>query len=235
MNEDLFKNEIFLIYGRPKIGKSSLAAQFPKPLFISTEPGLKYVKKDYKLEDTQVQECNDWRKIIKLIAEIEKQITAGTFKYKTIVVDTIDKFVDYCTYHVCSENSKMHPSEIGSMGKGYALVTDELKRQLYRLSMTGVCLIMISHDKMLEITTATEKYNKMTVCLGGKNRDAVINLPDHVLYIDNIIDRKTKEERRVIKVRGSRDFEAGSRNSKLCEVEDGIIPLDFNELIKYFN
>jgi len=31
---------VYLIYGDPKVGKSTLASEFPKPLFLATEPGL---------------------------------------------------------------------------------------------------------------------------------------------------------------------------------------------------
>jgi hypothetical protein len=70
-----------LIYGTKKIGKTSLAAQFPDALFMMFEPGGK------ALSIYQV-DCSTWSNALGYLDLLEAQKKAGTLKYRTIVLDT---------------------------------------------------------------------------------------------------------------------------------------------------
>ena len=79
-----------LIYGRAKIGKSTLCSQFEKPLFLATEAGLNHLEV-YKIN------CNSWEKFL----DACKEIGQGGHDFKTIVIDTVDNLVVYCSDYVC--------------------------------------------------------------------------------------------------------------------------------------
>ena len=126
-------DQIMLVYGRPKIGKSTFCSCYEKAIFLATEPGLNHLA----VYRTPV---NSWQKFL----EICKELGAGKHEFKTIVIDTIDNLVDYCQEYVCSREGINHPSDY-DYGKGWAMVTAELHRVLSKLSLLPYGLIMIRY------------------------------------------------------------------------------------------
>lgn len=217
-------NEIFLIYGRPKIGKSTLAAEFPEPVFLATEPGLKYIT---RIKDEDKKVIRDWETFCKYNDALAKDKA----KYKTIVVDTITNLVKYCNDFVCDREGMSHPSD-KPMGKGWNMVTQEFWTEMNKLTQSGRCIVLVAHSKDMEIKTRGKDYNRITINLSGKNRDVVTNLPDHILLIDSDYDSDTGKEERFIRTENSQYWDAGSRNTLLAGA--GKIPLSYEELYKYF-
>ena len=211
------EKQVTLIYGRAKIGKSTLASQFPDPIFLATEPGLNH------LEVFKVN-CNSWEKFLEACAEIAK----GQHKFKTVIVDTIDNLVVYCADWVCRENGINHPADMPH-GKGWHLVTSNLNRAITKLSALPYGLVMIGHSDLIEVETKTRKYNRFTLSISGKNRGIFINIADLVLFIDSEVG-KDGEEKRIIRTKPSMYWEAGDRMGTLPET----LPLDYLQLSKYF-
>jgi len=208
--------QTILVYGRAKVGKSTLCSQFPKPLFLATEAGLNHLEV-YKYN------CNNWMKFLEACGEIAK----GKHDFKTIVIDTIDNLVMYCAEHVCQENGINHPSDM-PMGKGWHLVTSELNVKLQKLSILPYGLVLVSHSVKEDIETKTRKYNRWTINVGGKNKHIFLNMSDLILFIDSEIG-VDGEEVRVIRTKPSMNWEAGDRTGKLPEK----LSLDYSELTKY--
>jgi len=206
-----------LIYGRAKIGKSTLCSQFPKPIFLATEAGLNHL-------EVFKTNCNSWETFLAAC----KEIAGGKHDFQTVIIDTIDNLVVYCSAAVCAENGINHPSELAH-GKGWHLVTSELNRVIMKLASMPYGLVMVSHSVKEEIETKTRKYNRWTISISGKNKNIFLNMSDLILFVDSEI-AQDGEERRVIKTKPSMNWEAGDRTGLLPEV----LPLDYKELIKYF-
>lgn len=209
--------QVILLYGRAKIGKSTLCSKFDNPLFIATESGLN------QLEVFKVS-VNTWEKFLEACSEIAK----GQHKFKTIVIDTVDNLVTFCSDYICRTHDINHPADLPH-GKGWNFVTVELQRALAKLSMLPYGLILVSHCDTEEIETKTKKYNRFTISISGKNRGIFLNMADLILFIDSEMD-KDGNERRLIRCRPSLYWEAGNRFGKLPDT----INLDYNELAKYF-
>lgn len=144
--ENDLKKYLILIYGRPKIGKSTLAAQFEDPLFLCFEPGTKSLslfKKD----------ISNWKTFKTVVEDLEKED-----RFKTVVIDTFGPMYDRCLEWVSQKNGVEHPSELG-YGKGWNAVEMELNGELSKLAKTGRGIILISHadDKDIESWDGTTK------------------------------------------------------------------------------
>ena len=208
--------QVILVYGRAKIGKSTLCSQFDKPLFLATEPGLNH------LEVFKVN-INSWAKFKQAVNEIAK----GGHDYKTICIDTIDNLVVYCSQHVCKENGINHPSELAH-GKGWSMVTTELQRVLMFLASLPTGLVMIGHSKLIEEENRSRKYTRYTLTITGNNRNIILNMVDMILFIDSEV--KDGEEKRFIRTKPSIHWDAGDRSGLLPEV----LPLSYEKLKGYF-
>ena len=195
-------DQVITVYGRPKIGKSTLCSYFDDALFLATEAGLNH------LEVFKVV-VNSWEVFLKSCGDLAE----GNHKFKTIIIDTVDNLVIYCSDYVCKKNKIDHPSELPH-GKGWSLVTSELNRALVKLSGLPYGLVLVSHSKQEEIETKTQKYHRFTVDVGGKNKGVVLNMSDIILFMDSEVHEK--KEVGVIRTKPSLYWEAGDK-SKLLE------------------
>ena len=221
---DLFKdnvmetglgNQVILLYGRAKVGKTTLAAEFPNPVFLATESGHGYLKKKVKICN-----CSNWSKFI----DACKYLAKGEHDRKTVIIDTIDNLVDSCTEHICAEQGIGHPSEL-AMGKGWALVTSELRRTMTKLSLLPYTLVMVSHSVKETIETSTgRKYDRWSIAPSGKNKGIFLNMSDMILFIDFVKDGDSMK--RIIRTKPCQSWEAGDRTGKL----PAEMPLDYEEL-----
>lgn len=73
-----------LLYGEAGAGKSILANTFPKPLIFDFDGGHKLYEKHFP-NNTYVRDGN----MIGLLQTAVQQVKDGTFKYKTIVIDSL--------------------------------------------------------------------------------------------------------------------------------------------------
>ncbi len=212
-NRDLSSKTI-LLYGPPKIGKSTLASRFPDALFMECEPGLG------ELEVFKVPTHNwtDFLAACKLVAE-------GNHKFKTIVVDTIDNAFKSCSEHVCHENNVQYEGDL-SHGKGWALVKNEWHRVLTRLASLPYGLVLISHSVDKRMETRTGEVTKTQPSLPDRARAVVLGLVDMVLYCDTVAckgEGGAVEIQRIMRTKPHPRYEAGDRTGRLPEV----LPLDF--------
>ena len=211
-----------LIYGPPKIGKSSFAAQFPDALFFECEPGLG------ELSVYKVPTYN-WADLL----DACKLVAAGNHPFKTVVIDTIDNAFKFCTDHVNAKHNVEYEGDLDH-GKGWAFVKNEWHRVLTRLASLPVGLVLISHATDKQIETRTAKYTKTQPSLPDRARHVVLGLVDMILYCDTTSrpkpDGKGSEIVRIIRSKPHPTYEAGDRTGRLPEV----MPLDFDAFASHF-
>ncbi len=198
-----------LLYGDPKIGKSTFCSRFENAFFIATEPGLNHLE-TYNLRATNWDEC--W--------EILFELQETDMNFSPIVVDTVDKLWDLCTVEIASRNGVQCIDNIG-FAKGYKQAKVEFERYIQALVNLNTGLIFTSHCAYEEYTNrAGEQVHKFFPSLDAKYARPIINpLVDIIGYIsiEKDLDPNTGErkESRVFHAHEGELWEAGDRTCKL--------------------
>lgn len=208
--------QVMLVYGRAGIGKSTFCSYFDNAIFLATEPGLNHLEV-FKIN------INKWEIFLDACGEL----ASGKHPFKTIIIDTVDNLITYCSDYICRENKVEHPGDMPH-GKGWALVTYEINRSLTKLYGLGYGVILISHAKQEEIETKTKKFNRYTIDVGGKNQNIILNGMEIILFMDSEIQEGI--ERGVVRTKPSLYWEAKDKSRLLPS--DIIYPLN-NPKIAY--
>ena len=184
-----------LLYGREKIGKTSLASQFPDAVFLMFEPGGK------ALSVYQV-EVGDWPDFKLLLKQLEEDS-----RFKTIVIDTID-----IAYRLCLEwvSKKVlagsHPADL-KYGIGWDRLKDEFTKRIAQLCKCGKGVIFLSHDTVREDEKADgSKISTIMPSMSGVARGVIEPMIDCLgyYYYDD-------EAKRQLCITGTADVIAGCR------------------------
>jgi hypothetical protein len=209
-----------LLYGIPKIGKSTWASGAPDALFMATEAGLNHLE----VFQAPIQSWTDFLNACAALAQNEH-------KFKTIVIDTIDNLYKMCSTYVCEKKKIEHESDLG-YGKGFAATNNEFQTKLTKLSLLPYGLIMISHSKNVEIETRTAKKIHTIPTLPTKAREIVLGLSDMILFASIKPEQHENKmiERRVIFTKPSDKYEAGDRTNRLPAVLD----LNFQKFLQAY-
>jgi hypothetical protein len=130
------------IYGGHGIGKSTLASQFPRPIFISTEDGLASLD---ITSFTRAETVDDVAQNIRTLIKEEHD-------FKTLVLDSVDWLVEPL---IVSDVESKHDAKDLSYGKGAMMIAESL-REL----MGGFDVLRKKRDMNIVILahSATVKY-----------------------------------------------------------------------------
>lgn len=222
INKDL-KGKYILIYGQPKIGKTTLASQFPRNLLLAFEPGYN------GLDNIMVQPITKWSEFKQVLRQLaQKEIQE---KFDTITIDTADIAWDYCEKFICSSNVNEStgetPKTLGDIpwGKGYDLCKKEFDSALRQIAMLGYGLVIISHEQLKNVKTEKgDEYQKFMPTLSDRPKLIVNRLVDIIAYLR----LSTEDGKRYIYTRGNDRFEAGSRFVYLAPK----IEMTYNNLVE---
>lgn len=203
-----------LIYGAPKIGKSTFCSHADRALFLATEPGLN------NLDVFQVP-ITTWEEFCEAVDAVVK----GGHQYTTAIVDTIDNAYHFCENWTCRKFGIKHSSDL-SFGKGSALVNGEFMRVITKLASSPYGLIMTSHAKDKEVEARGGKYVKTFPTLPESARKAIMGFVDIILFVDVEVENNAAGAvvyKRVVRTKPAKEYEAGDRTGLLPET----IPLDY--------
>lgn len=176
------KPQKVVIYGPEGIGKSTFAAQFPKPLFIDTEGSTSHLEVD------RLPRPTSWQ----MLKQYIKDLKGDTMGYHTLVIDTADWAERLCEEAVCQSNGKVGIEDFG-YGKGYTYVKEEFGRLLDSLSDlidAGMNVVLTAHSiiRKFELPEETGAYDRYELKLGQKagNQCAALakEWADMVLFVN---------------------------------------------------
>lgn len=176
------KGKYLLLYGRPKVGKTSFAVQAPRALVCAFEVGTN------ALANVKVQKIDKWLTFKKVV----KQLSDPKAKdyYDTVVIDTVSIAYNLCEKYVIQQNAVQSIRDI-EWGQGWGLVKDEFSETLRQITMLGFGIILICHSKERKLDIKDEEGNDM-VCYEpdlNKNAYQICNaLCDVIGYIGTEFD-----------------------------------------------
>lgn len=182
-----------LLYGLEKVGKTTLAARFPKALFLMFEPGGKALS-IYQMAMT------NWPTFKKTLKLLEKDR-----RFNTIVVDTVDIAFKMCERTTCRKMGIEHPSD-EDWGKGWNAIRDEFTERMALLLSLGKGVVLISHASEKEIKKRDgDKYHVISPTMAGQAKSVIQPMVDIWCYYT------IEKGRRVLVVRGDDHVMAGVR------------------------
>lgn len=201
---------LFLIYGRPKIGKTTICASWPGAIFLPTEPGTKALEV-FQFTMAGKPCLTSWEE---LTLGIDALVKDACDKFQTVIIDTADRAYDMCLEHVCGVRGVPSPSAAEDYGDTWRAIRDEFDRQITRLTQVGYGIVFTSHAQERTIKEGRGKlaptYDQVTPTLSGQARKVIETLVDFFFFCDYMQDQKLRT-RRVIVCEGNEAIWAGAR------------------------
>ena len=142
------------IYGTHGIGKSTIASQFPSPIFISTEDGID------GLDVTSFPKASNINDVVEAI----KTLLREEHDFKTVVVDTVDWLVEPL---ISNEIESTHDAKDLAYGKGQMLIAESFREILQGLDALrrkrNMNVVLLAHANIVKFESPmTEPYDRYT-------------------------------------------------------------------------
>lgn len=213
-----------MIYGLSGVGKTTLASQLSRPLFIDTEGGLT------NMEVPRTPTIKRYVQVIQVINMIHKEVETYKKDYDTIVIDSIDWLVRLAEEHAAGiasvdDQGKIHKDMTATIGKangGYGNGAKQLENHLRAELMPalqlliddgfGICLIAHA-DKKDVLDGDGFAISKITPAIGERYMEAFVQWCDNVFYLRN--DGGTRK----LRLEGTDNILAKNRLGKTNEVD----------------
>lgn len=213
-------------YGIPGVGKTTLANQFPNPIFIATESGTEAML-------ASAVPARSWSELKAVIAELAQ----GGHGYKTVVLDTADIAYNLCETYVCESNGWNDVAD-GEWGRGWRTLNREWTNMITQLRMLPMCTVLLGHEKseMIKEKLGSKMVetgmNRVTTALPNTARQTLHSAVDFIVRCEF-----TPENERILRtqpVENKRErVEAKARGSKGATLPE-TIEMSFTALADAF-
>lgn len=216
VSKDL-QGKYILIYGAPKVGKTSFSVQMPKNLLLGFEHGFNALG---GIKAVDIDKWTTFKQVIRQLRQPEAKEM-----YSTITIDTATIAYTMCEDFICTQQNI---NRIGDLpyGAGYGLVEKEFQDCLRQITQMGYGIVLIAHSvPRVEKTPEGSEIEIVSPDLPKRGYKVINQLVDIIGYIDIIWD-KEGNEKRVLYTRKTSQIMAGSRFKYL----KSIIPFGYKEL-----
>lgn len=239
--KDTTKGIKTLIYGTEGIGKTTLASQFPDPVFIDTEGSTTHFDNIKRLPKPL-----DWKELKDMIAWVSQEKPC-----QTLVIDTFDWAEMAEVDALCKENG-WRSIESPGYGKGFTESAERIGGFLRYLETKlvdeGINVVLNCHaqTEKIELPEEQSAYDKYGLKLGSKTKSRTSALvkewADMVLfcnyktYVESVSSGMTKKgkatggKERVMYAEHSAVWDAKNRFGLPAEM-----PMEYKQLAKIFD
>ena len=165
-----------VLFGPEGVGKSTLAAQFPAPVFLDTENGT------HHLDVARLPGPKTWDDVIAAVTALATE----AHDFKTLVIDTADWLEKLLVAHVCKVANKPSIEDFG-YGKGHVVLAEEFAKFLTSLEpllRRGMHILMLAHTKIVkfEQPDAAGAYDRYELKLSRQVGPLVKEYCDALLF-----------------------------------------------------
>ena len=175
ISKDL-RGKFLCIYSLPKVGKTSLACQFPKNLLLGFEHGWNAISGAMAVD---IKKWTDLKLVLRQLETPEAQE-----KYNTVTIDTVGIAWDLCEQYICAQNGVQSIGDI-PWGGGYSAAKKEFETCLRKITQLGYGLVIIAHvDKRIEKRADDSEVEILGPAIPKRAYDVVNQLVDIIGYID---------------------------------------------------
>lgn len=177
-----------LIYGPPGLGKTSLAAEFPTPVFLQTEDGT-----PSGLEIDTFGHLTTYEDVMDAMVTL----LDGDHGFGTVILDSADKFEPLVWDYTCRSN-KWPSIEAQGYGKGYA-EADKPWREFLAIANAlrverGMALVYIAHSDISRFDDPQNvSYSRYDIRLHKRALAMIQDEVDAILFMNQ--DTTIKEEK----------------------------------------
>lgn len=177
-----------IMYGPPGSGKTSLAGEFPNPVFLQTEDG---IPEDMRVHSFGV--LNTYEEVIQCL----KDIYENDLGFQTLVIDSLDKFEIFLKEYICRKND-WKSIDAPAYGKGHAALEPEWRAFLAKLdklrAKRKMTIIGICHSTVSQFDDpSTESYSQFDLNLHKKARPFICAEFDAIFFMRT--DAQTKDDK----------------------------------------
>lgn len=169
-----------LIYGYPKSGKTTLAAQMVdqqgrKPNFIMTEEGA-------SSQNVHAIRVTSWDGFKRLVTHLENNKATLAQEASTIVIDILGDLDTWASSYVAQQKRVEYVGDL-EHGKGWKLLKDTLQIELSRL-LALAPVTFVCHTAEKEIDVNGEKVKTQAPSLSKACLEYVNGKVDAIIWID---------------------------------------------------
>ena len=181
------KGKYICIYSLPKVGKTTMACQFPRNLLLGFEHGWNALS---GIMAVDIPKWTDFKLYLKQLAKPEIRE-----KFDTITIDTIGIAWEACEQFICQQHGVQKINEI-PWGGGYTACRKEFEGCLRQITQLGYGLVIIAHvSKRIEKNIHGDEVEIIGPAIPSRAYEIVNQLVDIIGYIDISWDEEGNSER----------------------------------------
>lgn len=170
-----------------KVGKTSLACQFPKNLLLGFEHGWNAISGAKAIDITK------WAEFKQVLRQLEKP--EAKEMYDTITIDTVGLAWQMCEDYICAQNGVTKISDV-PWGQGFSACKKEFENCLRKITQLGLGLVIIAHvERRIEKRADDSEVEILGPQIPKRAYEIVNQLVDLIGYIDITWDENGNSER----------------------------------------
>jgi stage III sporulation protein SpoIIIAA len=205
--------KVMLLYGAPKVGKTTALSQLEDCLIIDTEQGANML-------NGYIEQVNTREDLIVLLKE-----ASDGHDYKYVAIDTIDKVAEWAEEAVCREEQVSAIQDL-AYGKGFGMVRERVLNTIKAVKNIFPHVIIIGHRKWARAVVDSKAIvEPESLDLTGKLKNMLMADCDAIGYVY----RDDEKGNLMVSFKANEALEAGSRSPHLRGKE---IKLNWKEIYK---
>jgi len=221
-----------VVYGPEGVGKSSLAASFPAPLFVDVEGGTA------RLDVARTSRPESWAEFKQIVSALAKEPQG----FQTLVIDTADWLERLAIREVCAKHGATSLGGNSDYGKSYnelaelwGSILTQLEADLIDTGEMHVVFLAHSATKKFELPEEEGQFDRYQLSLEKKSSPMLKEWCDMLLFcnyktIVNVDDKTGKAKgtggtRRVMYAERTAAYDAKNRDGLPREMDLGFAPL----------